>query len=89
MDTYQTNLTRLTACAAGRGLRLNPDQARVEKVVGLMAKNFDAVGEWVCPCKQKSKPPVSGADITCPCPTLDAEIAASGMCHCRLFFAAS
>ena len=88
MDTYQTNLTRLQQFAAQHGLKLNPDPARVEKVVGLMAKNFDAIGEWVCPCKQKAKPPVKGADITCPCPTLDAEIASAGPCHCRLFVSA-
>ena len=44
MDTYQTNLTRLQQCATQLGLKLNPDPARVEKVVGLMAKNFDAIG---------------------------------------------
>jgi len=86
MDTYQTNLTRLQQCATQRGLKLNPDPARVEKVAGLMAKNFDAIGEWVCPCKQKSRPTAKGADITCPCPTLEAEIRATGSCHCRLFF---
>ena len=34
MDTYQTNLTRLQQFAAQHGLKLNPDPARVEKVVG-------------------------------------------------------
>ena len=70
---------------AARGLRLTDDLARREKVIGLMAANFAVVGEWVCPCKQKAKPPVKGADITCPCPTLDAEVAKDGMCFCRLF----
>jgi len=88
MDTYRTNLTRLQQFAAGRGLKLNPDPARVEKVVGLMAKNHDAVGEWICPCKQKTKPPVKGSDITCPCPTLDAEVGVAGHCFCKLFFKA-
>jgi ferredoxin-thioredoxin reductase catalytic subunit len=87
MDTYQANLQRLQQFATQRGLRLNPDAARVEKVVGLMATNFAAVGEWICPCKQKHKPPVPGGDITCPCPTLDAEVSATGSCFCRLFFA--
>jgi ferredoxin-thioredoxin reductase catalytic subunit len=85
METHQQNLSRLQQIATQRGLRLTQDAARLDKVVGLMARNFDAIQEWVCPCKQKNKPPVQGADITCPCPTLDAEIAASGMCHCRLF----
>ena len=85
MDTYQTNLHRLQQLATQMGLKLNPDAARVEKVVGLMAKNFDAVGEWICPCKQKHKPAIKGADITCPCPTLNSEIGVAGSCHCRLF----
>lgn len=88
MDTYQTNLLRLQQHATRMSLKLNPDVARVEKVVGLMAKNHDAVGEWICPCKQTHKPAVAGADITCPCPTLEAEIHATGSCHCRLFFTA-
>jgi ferredoxin-thioredoxin reductase catalytic subunit len=79
------NLARLRGIAAERGYVLNPDAARVEKVAGLMAQNHAAVGEWICPCKQKSRPPVKGADITCPCPTLAEEVAAAGACHCRLF----
>lgn len=87
MSTLQTNLQRLQQLAVERGLGLNPDAARVEKVAGLMARNFDAVGEWICPCKQKTRPAAKGCDITCPCPTLAAEITAAGMCHCRLFVA--
>lgn len=87
MDTYQTNLHRLRLVATERGLKLNPDASRVEKVAGLMVRNFDAVGEWICPCKQKTRPAAKGCDITCPCPTLAAEIAAAGSCHCRLFVA--
>jgi len=88
MDSYQTNLHRLQQFAIQRGLKLNPDPARVEKVVGLMAKNHEAVGEWICPCKQKHKPAVKGGDIVCPCPTLDAEIGVAGHCICKLFFKA-
>jgi ferredoxin-thioredoxin reductase catalytic subunit len=85
MDTYQTNLHRLLQLATQMGLTLNPYAARVQKVVGFLAKKFDAVGEWVCPCKQKHKPALKGADITCPCPTLNTEIGIAGHCFCRLF----
>ncbi len=88
MDTYQTNLHRLQQFATQCGLKLNPDATRVEKVVGLMAKNFETVGEWLCPCKQKHKPAVKGGDITCPCPTPDAEIGGAGHYFCKLFFKA-
>lgn len=85
MDHYCENLTRLRGIATQHGLHMTSDDARVEKVVGLMTRNYDAVGEWICPCKQKTKPAVAGTDITCPCPTLDAEVAATGTCFCRLF----
>ena len=85
--TYQRNYQRLVDVAGERGLMLNPDEARVQKVVGLMAQNFDAVGEWICPCKQQHKPLEKGKDRTCPCPEWLDEIARDGHCYCRLFFA--
>jgi ferredoxin-thioredoxin reductase catalytic subunit len=66
---------------------LNPDPERVKKVVGLMTANFEAVGEYICPCKQQNKPPVKGADTLCPCPEMGMEIEESGHCFCRLFVA--
>lgn len=89
MTEYEKNLQRLQKIAQEQGLALNPDQERVEKVVGLMTANFEAVGEYICPCKQKSKPPVKGADILCPCPEMAEEIEKSGHCFCRLFFSPS
>ncbi|MBP7937597.1 MAG: ferredoxin:thioredoxin reductase [Phycisphaerae bacterium] len=85
--TYEQNLRRLSDAAAKHGLVLNPDEARVQKVVGLMAENYDAVGEWVCPCKQQHKPAQKGMDKICPCPEWLDEIAKDGHCFCRLFFA--
>jgi len=84
---YQRNYQRLAAVAEEHGLVPNPDEARVQKVVGLMAQNFDAVGEWICPCKQQHKPPEKGKDKTCPCPEWLDEIARDGHCYCRLFYA--
>ena len=86
MKEYDENLQRLTAFADEQGLVLNPDKARVEKVVGLMTENFSAVGEYVCPCKQTNKPPVKGTDTLCPCPEIWDEVANEGHCFCRLFF---
>ena len=60
MTEYEENLSRLQAIASEGKLVLNPDEARVQKVVGLMTDNFTAIGEYVCPCKQKNKPPVRG-----------------------------
>ncbi|MBN1911388.1 MAG: hypothetical protein JW818_16715 [Pirellulales bacterium] len=86
MEAYDENLRRLQAVAEKEGLILNPDQERVQKVVGLMTENFTAVGEYVCPCKQQHKPPVKGADTLCPCPEMMDEVAQEGHCFCRLFF---
>ena len=74
MNAYETNLQRLTAIANKKNLVLNPDKARIEKVVGSMTKNFEAVGEYVCPCKQTNHPPVKGKDVLCPCPDMMDEI---------------
>ncbi len=85
-DTYRLNLERLIRIAEENALTLNPDEERVKKVVGLMADNFDAVQEWVCPCKQTVKPAEKGKDKTCPCPEWLDEIKAEGHCFCKLFF---
>lgn len=83
---YEKNLARVETIAKEKGLVLNPDKARVQKVVGLMTDNYSAVGEYVCPCKQQYKPPVKGQDILCPCPQIDKEVADDGHCFCRLFY---
>jgi ferredoxin-thioredoxin reductase catalytic subunit len=86
-DTYETNYTRISRIASENNLVLNPDAERVRKVVGGMAANYDRVQEWVCPCKQKTKPAVRGQDKTCPCPEWLDEIRKDGHCACRLFYA--
>jgi ferredoxin-thioredoxin reductase catalytic subunit len=68
INEYNTNLDRLSTLARKQGLLLNPDAARVNKVVGLMTNNYEAVGEYICPCKQQHKPAEKGKDKTCPCP---------------------
>jgi ferredoxin-thioredoxin reductase catalytic chain len=83
---YQTNLSRLETIAREHGFLLNPDAARVEKVVRLMTENFLAAGEYICPCKQQHKPAQKGMDKACPCPEWLNEVAQEGHCFCRLFF---
>ena len=86
MTAYNKNLRRIQVIAKEKKLILNPDPARVQKVVGLMTENFEAVGEYICPCNQKNKPPIKGRDILCPCPDMMDEVAKDGHCFCRLFF---
>jgi len=86
MTEYDKNLTRLQDIARAKELVLNPDEARVQMVASRMVNNFEAIGEYVCPCKQKNHPPVKGKDILCPCPEMAKEINENGHCFCRLFF---
>ena len=86
LDTYELNCERLAEVAAAHGLVLNPDAKRVRKVAGLMAKNFDKVGAWICPCKQEGDEPDPGRDVCCPCQAWLDEIGITGYCQCRLFF---
>ena len=85
-NAYTTNLGRLDTLAREMELVLNPDVERVKKVVGLMTDNFQAVGEYICPCKQEHKPAQKGMDKTCPCPEWLDEIARDGHYFCKLFF---
>lgn len=86
MEEYDNNMKRLKAIAQERKVVFNPDEARVQKVVGTMTENYIATGEYICPCKQKHKPPVKGLDTLCPCSGMMDEIAIDGHCHCRLFY---
>ena len=86
MNPYHINKKRLKAIAQERNLVFNPDETRVEKLIGIMTENYKAVGEYICPCKQKNKPPVKGVDTACPCQEMMDEIRRDGHCHCRLFY---
>ena len=83
---YENNLKRIKEYAYVTGLVLNPDEERVKNVVERMTENFKVIGQYVCPCKQKNKPPVKGRDIVCPCSDLMVEILKNGYCHCCLFY---
>ncbi len=84
-ERYQQNLERLEKIAKAKGYRLNSDEKRVEKVIGLMTMNYVNTRQNFCPCKQ-THPIDIKSDTTCPCPELDEEIASKGNCFCRLFF---
>jgi ferredoxin-thioredoxin reductase catalytic chain len=82
---YEGLLEHLRLTAEGNGYILNPDQERVEKVVGLMTENLVTAGRRFCPCKQ-THPLDPDKDVTCPCPAWEAEIETDGHCFCRLFY---
>jgi len=85
-DAYEVNQQRVEDIARQHGLVLSPFPLKARMVIRSMAQNCDAVGEWVCPCKQQNQPPVKGKEKTCPCPEWLDEIACDGYCGCKLFF---
>jgi ferredoxin-thioredoxin reductase catalytic subunit len=82
---YSENLKRVEKIAEVKGYRLNNNQERIQKVVGLMTMNFNEHGKYYCPCKQ-SEPLDRDKDVLCPCPALDDEVKKDGRCFCKLFF---
>ena len=82
---YEVALLRASEIARKNGYIINPDQIRVEKVIGLMTENFISVQKYICPCKQ-THPVDPAADVACPCPSWKTEIEESGHCYCRLFY---
>lgn len=84
-EEYNKTLDRAKRVAEKCGYKLNEDQERIQKVIGLMTMNLNASGKFFCPCKQ-SHPLDTEKDVVCPCPEIGSEIEADGFCFCKLFF---
>ena len=82
---YKKNFSRLERIAGEKKYGFNTDKERVNKVVGLMTKNFKEFRDYYCPCKQHH-PLDREADPLCPCEELNSEIDENGHCICRLFY---
>ncbi len=84
-EAYISNLVRLEKNAVKNGYILNPDKERLNKVVGLMTRNFREFGKYYCPCKQHH-PLDPETDPLCPCEELHEEITENGHCTCKVFY---
>lgn len=84
-DEYNAVLQRAHDFAEKSGSSINPDEERVQKVIGLMTMNHSAAGDYYCPCKQ-THPLDTENDVICPCPELGKELEKDGNCFCRLFY---
>jgi ferredoxin-thioredoxin reductase catalytic chain len=82
----QNNRQRLKKFAGRKKYTFNANSDWVEQVIRLMTDSKLETGKYYCPCKQHH-PPDPENDVTCPCPTIEEEVAKDGHCHCRLFFA--
>ncbi|MFC1652976.1 ferredoxin-thioredoxin reductase catalytic domain-containing protein [Planctomycetota bacterium] len=80
-------MDRLKEIARENGWFFNPDIQKVKRIVSKMTDSFDRYGDYYCPGKQVGDPPLCGMDVLCPCPEAAYEIATSGYCFCRLFYA--
>jgi ferredoxin-thioredoxin reductase catalytic subunit len=84
-NEYNKNYKRIEELAISHGYKINPDNERVKKVVGLMTINFNEFGKYYCPCKQ-SHPLDPNEDVLCPCSQIKDEVTRDGHCFCKLFF---
>jgi len=82
---YNENFRRLEKIVNEKGYVFNPDKKRLNKVVGLMTRNFKEFGKYYCPCKQHH-PLDQEVDLLCPCEELDKEIEKYGHCTCKVFY---
>ncbi len=74
--------------AAAQGYRLNPNVKALEALIEGLVKRKVRNGDYYCPCRIVTGDDAVDAANVCPCETHEEEIAASGKCHCGLFFAA-
>jgi ferredoxin-thioredoxin reductase catalytic subunit len=84
-EAYKINYSRLKEFADRRGYAFNADGERVNKVIGLMTRNYKEFDAYYCPCKQ-SHPLEPEKDTLCPCDAAEEEVRRDGHCYCRLFF---
>jgi len=71
--------------AESQGIKMNPDEKRVDIILEGLVRKKDMNGKFYCPCRilegndEKDDPKV------CPCLWHLDEIKNDGMCHCQLF----
>ena len=67
------------------GIKLNPDNKRVDEVIkGLQGKKAK-YGEIYCPCRIVSGDKTKDKELICPCIFHRGEIELQGHCLCNLF----
>lgn len=71
--------------AAEAGIKLNPDENVIEKIVNGLLINKKEKGESYCPCRILTGDKKKDEDIICPCVFHRGEIETQGHCFCLLF----
>lgn len=75
----------ITAVARHQGWQVNPDDEFVRDVADGLARNYNAYGYYLCPCRDGDGDRASDADIICPCTYARPDMAEFGHCFCGLF----
>jgi len=71
--------------AKQKGLRLNPNEEIVERIIRGLLKNEKKYGKRYCPCRRVTGDPEKDDKIVCPCAYHLDEIERDGKCFCQLF----
>jgi ferredoxin-thioredoxin reductase catalytic chain len=71
--------------AAEAGIKLNPDEKVIEKIINGLLVNRKEKGENYCPCRVITGDKKKDEDIICPCVFHRGEIEMQGHCLCLLF----
>jgi len=72
--------------AAKQGLRLNPDNKAVERIVKGLLENEKKYGFRYCPCRRVTGDKEADKKNICPCVYHLDEVEKFGHCLCGLFF---
>ena len=68
------------------GIKVNPDNKKVEIIMKGLLKNKEMHGEVYCPCRVVTGNKEKDKEIICPCVFHRGEIELEGHCRCQLFF---
>jgi len=67
------------------GIKVNPDNKKVEIIMRGLLKNKEIHGEVYCPCRVVTGNKEKDKEIICPCVFHRGEIELEGKCRCFLF----
>jgi ferredoxin-thioredoxin reductase catalytic subunit len=71
--------------AEKKGLRLNPDEGTVKRIIRGLLENEKKHGAKYCPCRRVTGNKEEDLPKICPCKWHLEEIAKEGHCFCNLF----
>jgi ferredoxin-thioredoxin reductase catalytic subunit len=68
------------------GIKVNPDNKKLDLIIQGLLKNKEKHGEVYCPCRLVTGNKEKDQELICPCVFHRGEIELEGHCRCFLFF---